>query len=285
MTSFYERPILNSPYQPPNLHHPLDDNGQLRRALEEQVRLTENDETAVTYLALSEQIAVLNGQIHAFEKGDEVACPGPSVAGVILRPLAEGGEYAEELRAGPPGVSGLKGILSSKNLIDLPALIDTASTRLWFAGYSQRLLFAPGPVREALARAAERYVDIRVLIVDPASDAARARGKSDAYSAPAELVADISETIEGYRSFADEFARTIPDDPRSVELRLCDAIISSSFFFVDSTCICSLYSFNLRGGSAPAFVLKGSRGSINDYFTLLLREFQRSWLNSPAEPQ
>ena len=27
-TSFYERPILNSPYEPPSFHHPLDDNGQ-----------------------------------------------------------------------------------------------------------------------------------------------------------------------------------------------------------------------------------------------------------------
>ncbi len=28
MKSFYERPILNSPYSAPALHHPLDDNGQ-----------------------------------------------------------------------------------------------------------------------------------------------------------------------------------------------------------------------------------------------------------------
>ena len=28
MTSFYERPILNSPYRAPEWHHPLDDNGQ-----------------------------------------------------------------------------------------------------------------------------------------------------------------------------------------------------------------------------------------------------------------
>ena len=28
LTSFYERPILNSPYRAPDLHHPLDDNGQ-----------------------------------------------------------------------------------------------------------------------------------------------------------------------------------------------------------------------------------------------------------------
>lgn len=28
MSSFYDRPILNSPYRPPELHHPLDDNGQ-----------------------------------------------------------------------------------------------------------------------------------------------------------------------------------------------------------------------------------------------------------------
>ena len=28
MNSFYERPILNSPYRAPELHHPLDQNGQ-----------------------------------------------------------------------------------------------------------------------------------------------------------------------------------------------------------------------------------------------------------------
>lgn len=28
MSSFYERPILNSPYRAPELHHPLDKNGQ-----------------------------------------------------------------------------------------------------------------------------------------------------------------------------------------------------------------------------------------------------------------
>jgi type III restriction enzyme len=28
LNSFYERPILNSPYRPPELHHPLDQNGQ-----------------------------------------------------------------------------------------------------------------------------------------------------------------------------------------------------------------------------------------------------------------
>ena len=28
MSSFYQRPILNSPYRAPELHHPLDDKGQ-----------------------------------------------------------------------------------------------------------------------------------------------------------------------------------------------------------------------------------------------------------------
>jgi type III restriction enzyme len=28
LNSFYERPILNSPYNAPKLHHPLDQNGQ-----------------------------------------------------------------------------------------------------------------------------------------------------------------------------------------------------------------------------------------------------------------
>jgi type III restriction enzyme len=28
LSSFYERPILNSPYRAPEFHHPLDDNGQ-----------------------------------------------------------------------------------------------------------------------------------------------------------------------------------------------------------------------------------------------------------------
>jgi type III restriction enzyme len=30
LSSFYERPILNSPYRAPELHHPLDENGQPR---------------------------------------------------------------------------------------------------------------------------------------------------------------------------------------------------------------------------------------------------------------
>jgi type III restriction enzyme len=28
LSSFYDRPILNSPYRTPELHHPLDENGQ-----------------------------------------------------------------------------------------------------------------------------------------------------------------------------------------------------------------------------------------------------------------
>lgn len=257
---------------------------QLRRALEEQIVLTEADETAVTYLALSEQIGVLNSQIHAFEEGDGKAKPGLNVAGVALRPPAPGSEYAEEIRA-TPGASGLKAILSSKTLIDLPALIDTTMTRLWFAGYSQRLLFAQGPVRQALRDAVARGVDLRFLIVDPDSEAARARGRSEAYSAPDQLVEDILETIDGYRSFADEIAiEGVAPNGDSTELRLCNTIMSSSFFFADGVCICSLYSFNLRGGSAPAFVLRDSPSTQNDYFSLLLREFQTTWLKTPPLP-
>jgi len=45
LTSFYDRPILNSPYRAPELHHPLDDNGQPlegepRPGREEQLALT-----------------------------------------------------------------------------------------------------------------------------------------------------------------------------------------------------------------------------------------------------
>jgi hypothetical protein len=204
------------------------------------------------------------------------------MAGVALRPPAAGSEYAEEIRATPPGASGLKAILSSKTLIDLPALIETTMTRLWFAGYSQRLLFSRGPVRQALRDAAARGVDLRFLIVDPDSEAARARGRSEAYSAPDQLVEDIVQTIDGYRSFVDEIATegVTPNGDRT-ELRLCNTIISSSFFFADGACVCSLYSFNLRGGSAPAFILRETPGPQNDYFSLLLREFQTTWLKTP----
>jgi hypothetical protein len=257
---------------------------QLRGALDQRLNLTDADETAPKYVELSEQIAVLNSQIHAFEEGDGTAKPGLNIAGVALRPPSAS-EYVDEIRPTRHGASGLKAILSSKTLIDLPALIDTATTRLWFAGYSQRLLFALGPVRQALGHAIGRGVDARFLIVDPNSAAARARGRSEAYSGPDQLADDILKTVDGYRSFADEVASEMAaPGGGSAELRLCDTIFSSSFFFADTTCICSLYSFNTRGGSAPAFILRGSPDSQNDYFNLLLREFQTTWLKTPPLP-
>ena len=260
---------------------------QLRRAIEEKRSLGEGDESAATYLAFNEQIAVLNLQLYEFETGDGATAPTATLAGLPLRPLAPATEYAEEIRTRPSAESGLKAILSSKSLIDLPALVDTATTRLWFAGYSQRLLFAPGAIRDALKHAVRRGVNVRILIVDPSSDAARARGGSEAYSAPDELVGDIVETIDGFKTFSwelEEAGEGAVGDAE-LELRLCDTIISSSFFLVDATCICSLYSFNLRGGSAPAFVLRGRAGMYNDYFSLLVREFQTSWLKSnPPAP-
>ena len=260
---------------------------QLEQRTAELRALAPSDDTTVDYFILSEEVATLSSQVQAYRSSNTAARTSSRAAGLPVKPYSTSGfDYVEEIKSNTTMISGLTAIISSKAMIDLPALIDQTLARLWFAGYSQRILFSNSDVRQALLRAVERGVDLRILIVDPESHAAQARGLSDAYGSPQELVSDIRETMEAFDLFSDELRTRSGGSarPETSELRLFQSIVSSSFFITDNTCLCSLYSSNLTGGAGPTFVLKSPDGNVNNYFRALLREFQGTWLKSKKHP-
>jgi hypothetical protein len=235
---------------------------------------------------LSAEVAALTLQLQEYHSAATTASKAPVIAGIPLNRLPKSAlDYAEEMPSSDLARSGLRGILSSKNLIDLPALLQTAVARLWLAGYSERLLFTVPEVRASLRDAATRGVDIRILLVHPDSPAALARSLSEAYANPRDLFADILTTRNAFAEFDRDLRATgAAEAPKlQCELRLCKNILSSSFFSVDDLCICSLYSSNLTGGMGTAFVFGSSSVQPNDNFQVLLREFQGTWGQSDRQ--
>lgn len=254
---------------------------QRQRRTTHLAELGNNQETLPEYIMLSAEVAALTLQLQQYRYAATPQISGSRViADVPLVALPVSAlDYAEEMPSSTQARSGLRGILSSKNLIDLPSLLRTAVSRLWFAGYSQRLLFMIPEVRASLMDAALRGVDIRILLVDPDSPAAQARSVSEVYAKPSDFFEDIHTTRMGFAAFEDDLrAAATPNTPEILcTLRLCTSMLSSSFFFVDDLCICSLYSASLTGGVGTALVFRSSSVQPNGYFQVLLREFQSAW--------
>lgn len=238
-----------------------------------------SEETLAEYIMLSAEVAALNIQLQqtqyaATDEKSEIK----EVAELPLTSLSASPlDYAEEMQANVRKRSGLSAILSSKNLINLPVLIDRTVSRLWFAGYSQRLLFTIPEVRSSLMNAAKRSVDVRILLVDPDSPAGQARSVSEVYTKADDFFEDVRATIQYYAKFKEELEASADSVNILCDLRLCKSLLSSSFFFADDLCISSFYSANLNGGSGGAFVFKSSSVQSNGYFQVLFREFQGAW--------
>ncbi|UPT69030.1 MAG: hypothetical protein M0D57_10595 [Sphingobacteriales bacterium JAD_PAG50586_3] len=234
-------------------------------------------ETLHEFVILATEVAALTVQLSTTQLASGVKNDMKEVGEVPLIGFSSTLDYAEETPTDLRKRSGLSGILSSKNLINLPVLIDRAVSRIWFAGYSQRLLFTIPEIRVALLNAAKRNVDIRILMVDPDSLAGQARSLSQAYASPDDFFNDVRLTVQQFALFKEELEKDKPMNPVTCDLRLSKCMLSASYFFVDDTCICSLYSSNLTGGVGGAFVFNSSSVQSNGYYQVLLREFQSDW--------
>jgi hypothetical protein len=105
---------------------------------------------------------------------------------------------------------------------------------------------------------------VRVLLVDPASDAAGARSQVAAYQSPERLLSDIHETI----SRAQDFRSAGP----WADVRLSSIPPPASYFIVDGFCVASHYTSLLTGTSAPSVIF----GAVESEATVggtLLREY------------
>lgn len=254
---------------------------QRQRRTTRLAELGDGQDTVPEYIILSTEVAALTMQLQQYHYS---VAPQPSstrvVADVPLLALPPSAlDYAEEMPHTTRARTGLYGILSSKNLIDLPLLLRGATSRLWFAGYSQRLLFTFPEVRASLLDAATRGVEIRILLVDPESPAAVVRSISEAYADPNDFFDDIRSTQDGFAAFEHELHSVAEGAEQGIrcDLRFTSNTFSSSFFFVDDLCICSLYSADLTGGAGTAFIFRSSSVQPNGYFQVLRREFQQSW--------
>lgn len=257
---------------------------QYRLRIDELSALDDSEQTLAQYVVLADEVASLGVQIANYSKAAGFGTRGTSIAGIPVRAIAGSGfDYAEEMASANP-VSGLRAILSSKRLIDLPALIASSHTRLWFMGYSQRILFSGGEMRDAVKAAVVRGVDVRILLAHPGSPAVQARGASAAYASPEQLVSDIVETEASFFQFRRELEQFSSGERTSKEiaLRFCRMVMPASFFIADESCIFSLYSSTLTGGDGAAFVFRSGSPQVNDYFHVLLREFQGAWAASES---
>jgi hypothetical protein len=259
---------------------------QRQHHTEKLAELKSGEDTLAEYFILNTEVASLGVQLLRYHSLAPTGAKTEIIRGIPLLTFpATPLDYAEPMQPSPRSKAGLLGILSSKRLVDLPALLGTANARLWFAGYSERLLFNVPEIRASLREAVERRVDTRILLVHPDSAAALARGLSEVYTTPSDLYSDILATVSGFAEFEREVQPATVDGSARVpcELRLCRSILSSSFFFVDDLCICSLYSSNLAGATGAAFVFESSSVQTNNYFQVLLREFLALWAQSDRQ--
>ena len=246
---------------------------------------TSDEATTPEYVILQAEEAAISTQLQQYSyntvRQRKKHAAKHMLAGVI--PLASLPstklDYAEEVTDVALSRSGLVAVLSSKNLIDFPALLAGCKDRAYFMGYSQRSLFQNQPTSEAVVKALGNGADFKVLLVNPSSEVTIARAKSLAYTSYEDLIADINYTRGAFKAFLGElsaqqqFALSKP----SCELRLMSTIPPCSYFIIDDLCYVSLYSLRLSGGSGPCLVFRNDPMEPNAYFAILLQEFQLAW--------
>lgn len=221
------------------------------------------------FLRCQAEAAALAMQLQKWDQGRQDQ-PRRSVAGIGLVALASGPyDYALALPATIAEPSGLKAIVASKNLLDMPAMIRGSRRLLYFSGYSQHALFTRHPNRAALLAASKEDVDIRILIVAPGSEAARLRAAAPIYADREELQSEIDESIAA-------FAQLDEGTKNRIALRAAALPPPCSYFIIDELCVMSIYGQGITGSLAPCLIFKKTEGG-NTYYSLLLQEFNLAW--------
>lgn len=170
---------------------------------------------------------------------------------------------------------GLIAMVSNKHLLNFPKLIASAQKSIFFGGYSNRHLFSKKENKKPLLEAVKSGVDVRILIIDPESQAATLRSEEPLYKKPSSFIESITESIDAGQVFYNELVNKLGADAakRHFKFSMSKRIPRWSYFFVDDTCYLSLYSINMSGSSAPCFVFRSVQGVANNYFHLVRNEF------------
>jgi hypothetical protein len=248
----------------------------------EQLSATSEESTTPDYLILQAEEAALATQLQQWSYRLQRTPVGSSnrkvlvnqvpLVNIPMTPL----DYADEINGTR---SGLRVVVSSKNLLDFPAILGECRNRAYFAGYSQRSLLLSEQNRVALRHAISAGADLRILLANPSAPAAIARATSLAYSTPSDLTDDIHQTQRAFEQFYAFMGGVLQADLLSTRcrLRLTNAIPPCSYFIVDDLCYVSLYSLRLTGGSGPCLIFRADEDGPSAYFSILLQEFRLAW--------
>lgn len=164
-----------------------------------------------------------------------------------------------------PSVFDVMGILRSKDAIRMAESINNATARVWFFGYSNKHAFFDDSNVVAIAESTKRGTDIRILLVDPRSNAARARAEHPAYAYQADLESDIIQSLRRALELNAEYEGWAP-------VRVTPTAPPCSYFIIDDYCVASFYTAHSTGTSGQSFVLRNT-GTTGDFYSLLTNEF------------
>lgn len=243
--------------------------------LKELTRSPENSDELVT---LEHEFSCLSVQLDAAVPGLSPISYEPRLGTMRIptrSPNEEHLEYACSTGKVVSAKSGLIAMISSKQLLDFPKLFASATSQLAFGGYSNRPLFSSVANITALKTAMSVGAHVRVMVVDPISDAARLRSMEPVYTNPDGFLGDIRETIHRGRLFFEDACEDLGRENAAerFELRASTRVPRWSYFIVDDTCYLSFYSIGLTGSAAPCFVYRALPDVTHNYFHIVQKEF------------
>jgi len=173
--------------------------------------------------------------------------------------------------------TGQLALLSGKSIIDFPKLYRSCKRELLFSGYSLKPLFSKHENYSAIQSLLQNGIPVRILLVDPDSEAAVTRSKMPSYSNPNKLIEQIHETIEAAKSLRTQLLADSDEAKSNLEVRLTHRPPPCSYFFADNLCFLSLYSNRVTGSRGQCFVYSSNDGALGSYYHFLLEDFKSEW--------
>lgn len=249
-----------------------------------------SEETALDLVVLSIELANIELQLGRVDSEGAATTAETflEVSGVEipLRPSSE--RQAFSVTADSQDVleqTGIAGVLRTKECLDIPRLIDSATRRVYFAGFSNHLTFERAENVEALCGALSRGVEVKVLICDPTSPIAEARASEPVYADPGELFREIDRSVAAARDFWLRKCRDLSLESRGpFEVRLTGSVPPCSYFLADDLCVASFYTGRLSGNVAPSLLFVPTGGRSVGLFEILLDEFRETYSEAVVLP-
>lgn len=173
---------------------------------------------------------------------------------------------------------GLAAILSNKSIIDFPAQYKSCKSELLLTGYSLRALFLRDNTKTAIEHLLSNGIPVKILLVDPDSEAAIIRSKMPSYSTPDEFREQVLWTINQACKMKEQLSKN--SALINLELRLTHRAPPCSYFFTNNLCFLSLYSNRATGSRGQCFIYSSKDGLFGSYYHFLIEDFKGEWERS-----